>query len=591
MLYKSLAAGLAATAATASYSDSRKQDWKVLGRADSNSRTRFTVGMAMRDQAGLERTLMDISDPTSPNYGKWLTKEEADAFTATPTHIRKEVKKWAQHTGAQCVDLAEALRCEGSVDSIEKLFKTELSEYGHKTKGKRIIRTSADASVPDRFKDKITVVTGLTQFPVPKLGSWRPVSVIHDLADNDYTIVPQTLQKIYNITFDGSSSSTQAAVEFQGYPAYVQADTDTFATNTGIKTWSVPTAQIIGPFQPEEGAAESTLDEQYIGSVGQNNNNWYWTEADWLFEFGNDIANQPDAQLPNVLSISYAWWELDQCDISPGVAPCNGQPVQSGSVAFVNACNALFAKAAARGVTMSAASGDSGAHGRTDPGCTDPHTRVEFPASSPWITGVGATELENGQTGTVNAPICQSTLQCATGGYEIVASNKVLAFFSSGGGFSTITARPSWQDSVVKKYLTNSSAIPPTTDFNTSGRAIPDVAALGHNYYIEMGGVSSVDGTSAATPVWSALVANLNSWRKKNGKPVLGFINPLIYSIAAANPKAFFDVVQGDNTCTESACPCPAGTGFYAAPGWDATTGLGTPNYGQIKAGITAMGI
>jgi hypothetical protein len=58
------------------------------------------------------------------------------------------------------------------------------------------------------------------------------------------------------------------------------------------------------------------------------------------------------------------------------VAPCENQPVPAGSAIFVNAVNQLFAKAAARGVTLVAASGDSGAHGRTDPSCTGAATRA-----------------------------------------------------------------------------------------------------------------------------------------------------------------------------------------------------------------------
>jgi len=168
------------------------------------------------------------------------------------------------------------------------------------------------------------------------------------------------------------------------------------------------------------------------------------------------------------------------------------------------------------------------------------------------VTSVGATELQNGQTGPINTPICTTGgLTCATGGYEIVASNKVLAFFSSGGGFSNVAARPAWQDAVVSAYIKNSTAVP-AGNFNASGRGAPDVAAVGHNYYIELGGqTSSVDGTSAATPVFAGLVANLNAWRITNGKPVLGFINPLLYKIHASFKGAFNDVVQGDNTCTE----------------------------------------
>jgi tripeptidyl-peptidase-1 len=168
-----------------------------------------------------------------------------------------------------------------------------------------------------------------------------------------------------------------------------------------------------------------------------------------------------------------------QCDISPGVAPCKGVPVPAGSAAFVAACHPLYAKAGARGLTLLSASGDSGAHGRTDPGCTDPKTRPDYPAASPFITAVGATEIANGKTGTTKTPICQSQLQCATGGTEVVASNKLLAFFSSGGGFSIVTPRPTWQDAAVKAYLASGAMLPPAGDFNASNRGFPDIAALG----------------------------------------------------------------------------------------------------------------
>jgi tripeptidyl-peptidase-1 len=217
--------------------------------------------------------------------------------------------------------------------------------------------------------------------------------------------------------------------------------------------------------------------------------------------------------------------------------------------------------------------------------------RPTFPAASPYITAVGGTELANGVTGGNSEPICKNgTIQCASGGYEIVASNKVLAFYSSGGGFSNVAPQPSWQATVVNKYLTNSSAVPPPADFNATGRGYPDVAALGHNFFVVLSGsVSSVDGTSAATPSFAGVVALINAQRLAAGKPVLGFANPTLYAAYAEDPLAFNDVVQGDNTCTEDACPCPAGTGYYAAPGWDATTGLGTPNYGRLLAAINSL--
>jgi subtilase family serine protease len=104
----------------------------------------------------------------------------------------------------------------------------------------------------------------------------------------------------------------------------------------------------------------------------------------------------------------------------------------------------------------------------------------DFPAVSPYVLSVGATELEHSTTGAVpSEPICTS-VQCATGGYQIVASNKVLAFFSSGGGFSNVAPRPAWQDAVVTAYIANKTAVPAAAYFNASGRGHPDVAALGH---------------------------------------------------------------------------------------------------------------
>jgi subtilase family serine protease len=324
-------------------------------------------------------------------------------------------------------------------------------------------------------------------------------------------------------------------------------------------------------------------------------NKWYWTEADWQFEFANHVLSLADGKIPEVMSISYAWYELDQCDISPGVKPCTGVPVPAGSAAFVAATNALYAKIGARGISMLSASGDSGAHGRTDPGCTDAKTRPDYPAASPYITAVGATELQGGTTNSAfKAPICKATLKCASGGTEVVASNKMLAFFSSGGGFSTLTPMPAWQKTVVEAYTKSKPVwpLPSAADTNYSNYGFPVLSALGHNFYVEVGGqVQAVDGTSAATPLVAGLITSMNGWRKANGKPTLGFLNPLLYAVYDKDPTAFNDVTVGDNSCTESACPCPAKTGFGAIKGWDASTGLGTPNYEKIKATLTAMGI
>jgi subtilase family serine protease len=580
-----LAAGLAQAA---HYTPEAAKLWVNGGRAAMTDRKTFTVGMVMRDFPALERTLLDISNPFSANYGKWLSKEQADALTATPDAIAEEVRAWATSTGAECVRAPEAWRCEGSVAAIEMLLDAKLDYWVHVSTRERLIRTSMDVpgSVPASLEGKVTVVTGLTQFPLGwRTGSSRPMT----LSDTDYSIVPESLRTIYNHTLTGSKATSVGPAEFQSYPAIIETDLTAFAKDMGLPAWTIPKNQTIGPFQPGAGA-ESALDEQYVYAMAPGVSQWYWTEADWQYEFATTVSTA--AKTPAVFSISYAWYENDQCDISPSVAPCTGKPVPEGSAAFVAAVNQLYAKIGARGITLISASGDSGAHGRTDPGCTDPHTRPDYPACSPYVTSVGATELSGGKTGPTKTPICQSTLQCAVGGTEVVASNKLLALFSSGGGFSTQAPRPSWQDAVVAAYLKSGAMLPPLTDFNATNRGFPDVAALGHNYAVEVGGsINSVDGTSAATPVFSGIIADINAERVAAGKPVVGFVSPLLYGIYATDPLAFNDVTSGDNSCTEGACPCPAKTGFGATKGWDATTGLGTPNVGRMLAAMDAMGI
>merc|ERR1719343_1622075 len=102
-------------------------------------------------------------------------------------------------------------------------------------------------------------------------------------------------------------------------------------------------------------------------------------------------------------------------------------------------------------------------------------------------------------------PACSamgSGYACASGGIEVAVSSQE-AGFTSGGGFSTYTAMPSYQKEVVDTYLTKmSSELPPASYFNATNRAYPDVAAMGNNFLIYMksyGGWSPV-GVAALVP-------------------------------------------------------------------------------------------
>lgn len=205
-----------------------------------------------------------------------------------------------------------------------------------------------------------------------------------------------------------------------------------------------------------------------------------------------------------------------------------------------------------QGVTYFASSGDLGASDYTDVQQDPSPTRtVSFPADEPWVTAVGGTALTTDGTN-----FRETVWNSGSSG--------------SNGGFSTLYSEPSFQQGVAAN-----SANP----FNNQ-RGIPDVAAdadtaTGLELYISgNGGWGPTGGTSASAPVWAGLIALGNQLAGHS----LGYINPALYKLAASSTYArdFHDVTVGDNTVTP-----PGGTtvqGYSAGPGWDPTTGLGTPN-------------
>jgi kumamolisin len=188
--------------------------------------------------------------------------------------------------------------------------------------------------------------------------------------------------------------------------------------------------------------------------------------------------------------------------------------------------------AAALGVTICAASGDNG----SSDGVADGKNHVDFPASSPHILACGGTSLQSAN-GTIESETVWN--DGAKGG-------------AGGGGFSVQFPLPAWQAAAGVK--------PPTG----GGRGVPDVSGDADpetGYQVLVDGQSLViGGTSAVAPLWSGLIALLN---EQLGKP-LGFVQPALYALKSSTG-AFHDITQGSNGA------------FAAGPGWDAASGLGSP--------------
>jgi kumamolisin len=235
------------------------------------------------------------------------------------------------------------------------------------------------------------------------------------------------------------------------------------------------------------------------------------------------------------------------------------------------ATETIFETAAAAGVTVVFSSGDQGSSACTSRQVPydDRARAVEYPGSSPWVTSVGGTNLVlNADNSIQDAQVWNDwPLQldrplsnCAT---PPCRPNPVWA---GTGGESILFPRPSWQKGV---------------GVDLGGmRQVPDVSFLGDIYpatLLHYRGVWSGqgNGTSQAAPIFAALTLALNEAGAENRRPRIGFANPLLYLLAAAEPTTFFDVVEGDNVIGDNAAQFPVDC-CAATPGYDKASGLGS---------------
>jgi len=351
------------------------------------------------------------------------------------------------------------------------------------------------------------------------------------------SIGPAQLRARYNVTDVGTNQSNlQSVAEFQAQ-YFVPADLVTFYKKFVNGSSNDTITRVIGTNTPSSPGTEAELDVQYIMGVSQNIPTWVYSTA--AFEFWSDLTSwistlSGESQIPYVISVSYG----DQFENQP-------------STVYKEGLNVDFMKLGARGASVIFASGDFGT------GCdTCTIFQASFPATSPYVTSVGATTFMKG-----------------TGGPE-----RAVQSFPSGGGFSHTFAPPSFQVPFIQEYFKVAQNLPKASFYNASGRGTPDVSALGDGFQVvQKGKTIVVGGTSAATPTFSAIVSLLNQQRFSEGKPSLGYLNPWIYQSAASTPDAFFDVTVGNN---QYGC---CRVGFSCAPGWDPVTGVGTPNYEVLK--------
>jgi kumamolisin len=451
--------------------------------------------------------------------------------------------------------LRRRVELHGTIDALNKAFGVELNDYepsGAKRGGARFHAIEGSVTVPAELSGAVEAVLGLDNRPIatPKIRVRRDASAAAN-ADAGTFIPPQVAQ-VYNFPSApagtaGGAGQTIGIIELGG--GYSPSDiTSYFANTIGIKAPAVTDVILDGgsndPTNANSADAEVLLDIEVAGSVapGANIVVYFTTNTDQGFQDAISSAIHDATNNPSVISISW------------------GGPESTWSQTAMNSMDSTCQSAAALGITITVASGDSGSSdGETG-------NNVDFPASSPHVLGCGGTAL------TVSNSRRQS---------EVVWNDQASGGGATGGGVSTVFALPAWQagagvppSSVIKKKKKKTAAAVPAAAHPASakkaaaagGRGVPDVAGdaspeTGYQILVD-GQQEIVGGTSAVAPLWAGLIALLN--QQLNRK--VGFLNPQLYPLGQA---PFFDITSGNN-----------GT-FAAQIGWDPCTGLGAPN-GQL---------
>ncbi|KAJ7016424.1 subtilisin-like protein [Mycena alexandri] len=538
-----------------------------LGAASKTDSIKLRFALASQDIPGLQKALLDVSTPSSANYGKHLTLDEVNAYAAPSAAALTAVQNWlsSNNVNATSSGSGDWLTATVSIAQANTLLGTTYQTFQHSS-GRTYARTLS-YSLPAEVVQYIDEVHPSTTFNSPislqpvvsmpqpdsrrhrkgnkggkggggssgSSGNSATNSTAADSCDTDVT--PECLQTLYNIPATPATQASNSIAVAGFIDQFAQkADLQQFLTalRPDLSPQTTFSLETLDGGSNTQGAAEAgveaNLDVQYtVGvatkvpvvfvSVGEQSQDG---DLGGFLDIVNFISGQKT--IPQVMTTSYG---ENEADISPALA--------------TKLCNAYMALGA-RGTSVLFASGDGGVEGGSAQSCTT--FQAAFPAGCPYLTAVGAVH------GT--APETAST-------------------FSS-GGFSNVFGVADYQKDAVAGYLT---ALGNTNKglFNVSGRGYPDVAAQGENVQIVSGGTTQgVAGTSCSSPIFASVVALINDQLIAAGKSPLGFLNPFLYENAAA----LNDVTTGSN-------PGCGTQGFPAKTGWDPVTGLGTPNFAALK--------
>ena len=467
------------------------------------------VSLAPRNQDKLAAFIRAVSDPKSSSYKHYLTVAQyAAEYGATDAQVQ-QVTSYLRSQGLSVGKVTAnhlTLAVSGSTAQVEKAFDVSIGTY--KTGSHSFYANAAAPSLPSSIASVVAGVAGLSTSAVRTAAYTVTPHAVTSKATT--AITPTIARDAYNLAspissgYNGSGE-TIGLVEFSAYASSAVA---AYNTKYSLGATAATVVKVDGGTTDTSGEVEDELD----------------IEVDYALA---PKATVKAYEAPNSDAGEVALYAaLASADV-PVISSSWGEPeTEEDNLA---SDNTDFTEMAAQGQSIYSASGDDGAD---DNGSS---LSVDYPASDPYVSGVGGTQLS-----VTSADAWKSET----------------AWSDSGGGESVEYATPSFQTSVN----------------STGDREVPDVSAAGGNnspWYIDGGSWEDVWGTSAAAPNWAAFTADYDTAAAALGKSKFGYANSFMYTVAESSyySSAFHDVTSGNNGGYS------AGTGYDPVSGWGSYNG------------------
>ena len=447
------------------------------GRLPATNDLSLAIGLPLRDQAGLTTFLHDLYDPASARFHQYLTPEQFTERFGPTVADYQAVMDFARSNNLEVVKTygnRMLVDVRGKVPDIEKTFGVHLLTYHHPTEARDFYAPDANPTVEDHLR--MRAVRGLDNYDQPR-PLYRTMPLGKGVALDSTGSGPQGFFSGYDFRDayapDVTNTGTGQSVALFELDGYYTNDITYYESTNGLPNVSLTNVVLggaSGMVNDTNAEFEVALDIEMSVAMAPGLSRVIVYEAPLTSVGCYDILNQMAAD-NNARQISSSW-SFDQVVSTP-------VPDQ------------IYQEYAAQGQSFFQASGDSGAY-------AGPGVPV---ASNPYLTAVGGTILTT--TGPGGAYVSESVWQQGNA--------------ASGGG---IVAFP------IPTYQVGISM--GANGGSTTQRNMPDVALTAEQVYLRADGVDSgIGGTRCAAPLWAGFMALINQEAAANGKPPIGFLNPL----------------------------------------------------------------